>query len=146
MKTKAARKKQALPKRLPVPVRRKDLQDLVEVLGSSLVQTTELFYLAAFYLVIKPVCDRYDWELSWGMGCVSFMNKHEVDVSECKTATAIEHKLEELIRDYIDISRLGAMIDVLTGAFPTSGAYHKSYGLGIDENRIRKFPYEKRKE
>lgn len=124
-----------------------DFKHIFESSAAAITQSTQLLYLAAFYLVVKPIADRYDWEISWGMGNVTFMNKNREDVSECKTVENLEKKLKDM---FIDVGlqylshHQGELLDTLEVSFPKHSCYHKSYGLRDADGRIRKFNWELR--
>lgn len=90
--------------------------------------------------MIKPVADRYDWEIDWAMDSVSFVNKNFEDVSECKTVCKLKADVQKITDDIYPQSRCSPLWDVL-GSLRLSGCYHHSRGQSMDwswDDRIRK--------
>jgi aminopeptidase-like protein len=98
----------------------------------------DILIMQLFQKIIKPVTDRYDWEIEWGMGGVYFTNKKGEDVSDCRTV----EKLTGVVSEYTYIIH-GNDLDPLwnvMGELPVNASfYHKSYGFQESaRNLIRK--------
>lgn len=110
----------------------------VQTLHDTFNQVRNDLLLAIFNEIIRPVVDRYDWEIAWAMGCVWFNNDTEVVDLDNKTISKMEETVREITENIYPRSQCSGIWDVLSSLHP-AGSYHKSHGQFKDFNeRIRK--------
>lgn len=116
------------PKEIP------EIQTAVEAFEAA----RDILLMQLFQKFIKPVADRYDWEIEWGMGGVYFTNKHREDLSESRTV----EKLCSIIKEITDIIYPGRsnypLWDLFSDLPVKASFYHKSYGFQERSNLNRK--------
>ena len=118
----------------------KDPKEIPDILTAveAFKAAREILLMQLFQKIIKPVADRYDWEIEWGMGGVYFTNKHGEDLSESRTVKNLEKVLTKFTEIIYQISDCGPLWDVMSGLPVQASFYHKSYGFSETSNLNRK--------
>ena len=120
--------------RTQVPISKKKLKEQFDVIADSITQSQELLKLFAFYLVIKPVVDRYGWTIDWGMGGVDFETRDGRTlipydpIYQVKTLNKMADKLADLMEPVLGHTKAGYLWDVMCG-LGKYNRYHKDTGL-----------------
>jgi hypothetical protein len=112
----------------------KEIETAVEAFEAA----RDILLMRIFKKFIKPIADRYDWEIEWGMGGVYFTNKHGEDLSESRTVENLEKVLNKYTDIIYQISDCGSLWDVMSGLPVKASFYHKSYGFSETSNLNRK--------
>jgi hypothetical protein len=112
------------------PLNRKDLKRNFEVLSVSYKDIENLLYIHAFALIIKPVADRYNWTIDWGMGSVSFITQNGKDLYDWNSNAVkkITEDLLDLLENITGQSKSGILWDVMSG-LGDYNYYTKAQGL-----------------
>jgi hypothetical protein len=99
----------------------------LELLVSDFQSARGILLLALFYNKVKPVADRHDWEVEWGMGGAFFTNRSGEDKTECKEVRKLTEEVGKYVAEIYPNSNYDPLWDIcssLEGSF-----YHKDHGL-----------------
>jgi len=103
---------------------RKQLKELFETTKEQVQEAIPFLCLTAFQLKIKPLVDRYNWTMDWGMGSVSFENRAG-DIlydDDLKSVQMASNELEEMVGRVIPRTTCGILWDVMC---EIPGRYHQ---------------------
>ena len=109
----------------------------IETAVKAFEAARDILLMQLFKKFIKPIADRYDWEIEWGMGGVYFTNKYGEDLSESRTIENLEKVLNKYTDIIYQISDCGSLWDVMSGLPVKASFYHKTYGFQEHSNLHR---------
>jgi len=133
--------------KLVIPGEELTTEGSIDTLLKQYKNIKQTIFLQAFHQLIKPLADRYDWELDWAMGGVTFTTKSGKQISidsadaayNSKKAKKLVKKLDAIVNTLdIGLDRNKDSAWSILAGIKVSGSYHKSHGIVSWENRIRK--------
>jgi hypothetical protein len=107
------------------PTKEERLKSCLEVFTTA----KEVLLLELFKAYVKPVADRYNLEMEWGMGGVVFINEKGDDVTDCKAVMRILEQISGYIKETFPGSKCDPLWDLMSGLSVEGCFYHKSYGI-----------------
>jgi hypothetical protein len=113
------------------PMTRKQLKELFETTKKQVEEAIPFLCLTAFQLKIKPLVDRYNWKMDWGMGSVYFENRAG-DIlydDELKSVQMASNELEEMVGKVIPRTTCGILWDVMSEIPDRYHQYNKIMGF-----------------
>jgi hypothetical protein len=104
-------------------ISKKKLRSVFDLTLSDIDKSIELVYLMAFHLKVKPLADRYNWTVDWGMGSVTFETwRGEVYYEdENRAIKKLIRELEDMFGNVLPRGNCGILWDVMSSL----GEYHR---------------------
>ena len=114
---------------------KKQLKNIFYAIKSNIKENMSMLYLTAFLIKIKPIADRYNWTIDWGMGSVSFETKDGRDLypEDSKALKKMVNELENMFDvDSIPIGRCGILWDIMI-SLGNYNRYNKTTGFQLKQ-------------